>query len=105
MHSLLYPAPYYLALRYKHVTLNKGGLQWSGVAMEYVYKDHRIELSVGLDGDAWIVSIFIYYSENLRNILVTFPVDQEFKTYAEAVEAGLAAAKKYIDGRMSNSGH
>jgi hypothetical protein len=64
----------------------------------------RIELSVGLDGDAWKVSLFIYYSEGLQNIAVTFPVGQEFKTYDDAVEAGLAAAKKWIDGRMSNSG-
>jgi hypothetical protein len=72
--------------------------------MERFYRDHRIELSVGLDGDAWIVSIFIYYSEGPQNILVTFPVHEEFKTYDEAVEAGLAAAKEWIDERTPNRG-
>ena len=72
--------------------------------MERFYRDHRIELSVGLDRDAWMLSIFIYYSEGLQNILVTFPMDQEFETYDDAMEAGLAAAKKWIDERTSNSG-
>jgi hypothetical protein len=72
--------------------------------MEHFYKDCRIEFSVGLDGNAWTVSVFIYYSEGLLNILVTFPMNQEFKTYDDAMEAGLAAAKKWIDGRMSNRG-
>jgi hypothetical protein len=73
--------------------------------MEHRYKDHCIELSVGLHGDAWTVSPFIYYSEGPQNILVTFPMDQEFKTYDDAVEAGLAAGKKWIDERISNPGH
>lgn len=73
--------------------------------MERFYRDHRIELSVGPDGDAWTVSIFIYYSEGPQSILVTFPMDREFKTYDEAMEAGLAAAKKWIDERTSNRGH
>jgi hypothetical protein len=28
-------------------------------------------------------------------------MNQEFKTYDDAMEAGLAAAKKWTDGRMS----
>jgi hypothetical protein len=32
-------------------------------------------------------------------------MDQEFKTYDDAVEAGLAAGKKWIDERISNPGH
>jgi hypothetical protein len=67
--------------------------------MEHLYKDHRIEVSVGLDGDAWMVSLFIYYRQGPQNVLVTFPVDQEFKTHDKAMEAGLAAAKKWIDSR------
>ena len=49
--------------------------------------------------------MFIYYSEGLLNILVTFPMNQKFKTYGDAIEAGFAAAKKWIDERISNPGH
>jgi hypothetical protein len=69
--------------------------------MEYFYKNHRIEVSVWLDGNDWTVSVFIYYSEGDENILVTFPMNQNFKTYAAAIDAGLAAAKKWIDNRTS----
>ena len=71
--------------------------------MEHLYRDHRIELSVGRDGNAWTVGIFVYYSEGPQNILVTFPMNQEFETYGYAMKAGLAAAKKWIDERISNS--
>jgi hypothetical protein len=73
--------------------------------MEQFYRDHRIEVLVTIDGDAWTLSIFIYYSEGLQNILVTFPMNQKFKTYDDAMEAGLAAAKKWIDERTPNRGH
>jgi hypothetical protein len=90
---------YLIASRYKHVTLEVGGMQWAGAEMEHFYRDHRIEFSVTLDSNAWMVSIFIYYSEGPQNILVTFPMNQEFKTYDDAMGAGLAAAKKWIDQR------
>jgi hypothetical protein len=32
-------------------------------------------------------------------------MDQEFKTYDDAVKAGLAAGKKWFDERISNPGH
>jgi len=67
--------------------------------MEQFYKGHRIEVSVWPDGDGWCASSYIYYSEGSRNILLTFPINQEFKTYHEAIEAGLVAAKKWIDER------
>jgi hypothetical protein len=82
----------------------KGGLQWEQAEVEQFYKGYRIEVSVTLDGDNWFASLFIYYSEGPRNMLVTFPMNQEFKTYDDAVEAGLAAAKKWIDERTSNPG-
>jgi hypothetical protein len=72
--------------------------------MEHLYKNHRIECSVTLDGNAWTVGIFIYYSEDLLNTLVTFPMNQEFRTYDDAMGASLAAAKKWIDERTSNRG-
>jgi hypothetical protein len=79
-------------------------MQWSGAEMEHFYRDHRIEFSVTVDGNAWTVGIFICYSEGPQNKLVTFPMNQEFKTYDDAMEAGLAAAKKWIDERTSNRG-
>ena len=69
--------------------------------MEKFYKNHRIEVSVRLDDNEWAVSLFVYYSEGLQNMLATFPMNQVFKTYNDALGAGLAAAKKWIDGRMS----
>jgi hypothetical protein len=73
--------------------------------MEHLYKNHRIEISVGLDDNDWTAGVFIYYKEGLQNILVTFPMNQVFKTYDDAIEAALTAAKKWIDGRLSNPGH
>jgi hypothetical protein len=73
--------------------------------VEQFYRGHRIEVSVTLDGNAWTVDIFIYYTEGLLNTLVTFPMNHEFKTYDDAMEAGLAGAKKWIDERISNPGH
>ena len=43
---------------------------WYG--MEQFYKGHRIEISVWLEDDGWIASLYVYYSEGLQNILVTF---------------------------------
>jgi hypothetical protein len=73
--------------------------------MEHFYKNHRIEIWVRLDGNDWAVSLFIYYSEGLQNRLATFPMNQVFKTYDDALEAGLAAAKKWIDGSLSDAVH
>jgi hypothetical protein len=70
--------------------------------MEHVYKSHRIQISVRLDGNNWTVSVFICYSEGPQNTLVTFPMKQVFETYKNAIEVSLAAAKKWIDGRLSN---
>jgi hypothetical protein len=66
--------------------------------MEQLYKGHRIEISVWLDGDGWCASLFIYYREGPQNILVTFAVPDTFKTYDGAIEEGLVAAQKWIDG-------
>jgi hypothetical protein len=59
--------------------------------MEQFYKGHRIEVSVWLDGDGWFASLFIYYSKGPQNRLVTFAVNDTFRTYDGAIEAGLAA--------------
>jgi hypothetical protein len=42
----------------------------------------------------WTIGVSIYYSEGLQNMLVAFPVNQKFKIYNDAMEAGLAAARK-----------
>ena len=73
---------------------------WNG--MEQFYKGHRIEISVWLDGDGWIASLYIYYSEGLQNILVTFAVPDTFKTYDEAIKASFAAAQRWIDDDKPN---
>ena len=67
--------------------------------MEKLYGDYRIEVSASLDGDGWFVSLFIYYHEEATNILVTFSLKESFTKYDGAIEAGLAAAKKWIDWR------
>ena len=74
--------------------------KWNG--MEQFYKGHRIEISVWLDGDSWITNLYIYYSDGLQNILVTFAVPDTFKTYDEAIEVGLAAAQRWIDENKPN---
>jgi hypothetical protein len=65
--------------------------------MEQSYKGYRIEVSVWLDGDGWLASLFIYYSRGSQNILVTFAMPGSFKTYDRAREESLAAAQKWID--------
>jgi hypothetical protein len=71
--------------------------------MEQFYKGNRIEVSVWLDGDSWLASLFIYYSKGSLNILETFAMPDTFKTYHGAIEAGLAAAQKWIDKRKPTS--
>jgi hypothetical protein len=71
--------------------------------MEKFYKNHRIEISVWLDNDGWFVSVFIYYHEEAKNLLVTFPLNENFATYGEAVVAGFAVAQKWIDETREQS--
>ena len=65
--------------------------------MVQFYKNHNIEVSVQLNGEAWCVNVFIYYRKEATNMLVTFAVNERFTTYDKAVEAGLAAARRWID--------
>jgi hypothetical protein len=65
--------------------------------MEKFYKDHRIEVSGWLNNDRWFVSVFIYYHEEGKNILVTFSLNETYATYSGAVIAGFAAAQRWID--------
>ena len=65
--------------------------------MVQFYKNHNIEVSVRPNGEGWFVNVFIYYRKEATNILVTFAVNERFTTYDKAVEAGLAAARRWID--------
>ena len=65
--------------------------------MEKFYKNHRIEVSLSLEDEGWFVNLFVYYTEQNTNILVTFSLDKKFATYDGAVEAGLSAAQEWID--------
>jgi len=65
--------------------------------MEQVYKNYNIEVSVWLNDDGWFINVFIYYREGATNLLVTFAVNENATTYDEAVEAGLNAARRWID--------
>ena len=65
--------------------------------MERVYKNYNIDVSVWLNDDGWFINVFIYYREDNTNILVTFAVNENVTTYDEAIEAGLNAARRWID--------
>ena len=65
--------------------------------MEKFYKNHRIEVSLSLEDEGWFVNLFIYYNEKDTNILMTFSLDKKFATYDGALEAGLSAAREWID--------
>ena len=75
----------------------KGGRGSWQCVMQQIYKDHRIEISVWLDGDEWCANSYIYYQQGPRNMLVSFALPYTFKTYHEAIEAGLLAARNWID--------
>ena len=66
--------------------------------MEKFYKNHRIEILGWLDNDGWFISVSIYHQHKEgANILITFPLNENFAIYGEAVVAGFAAAQKWID--------
>lgn len=79
----------------------KGGCKWAA-EMEHFYKDHRIEVSVWLGNDGWFVSLYVYYRVERTNTLVTFSLKETFTTYDQAVNAGLAAAQRWIDQDKAN---
>ena len=83
------------------VIVIEGGV--SGRRLQESYKGHLIDVSVSLDGGDWHTRIFIYYSDGPQNMLVTFAMDDSFKTYDGAIKAGLAAAQKWVDGKMRDT--
>jgi hypothetical protein len=72
--------------------------------MELFHKKHRIEITPWLDLDRWVVNIFIFYQEEATAMLVTFALDERFPTSDDAIKAGLAAARSWIDRRMPDFG-
>jgi Domain of unknown function (DUF6566) len=66
--------------------------------MEHFYKEHHIQVIVWEDSTgAWVANLYIYYEEDVQSRLITFMLNQTWATYNEAVEAGLATAKHWID--------
>jgi hypothetical protein len=84
-----------------HLAITSEGGRWLD-EMEQFYKNHRIEISVWLDGDEWFVGLYIYYQVERTNTLVTFSLEGKFTTYDEAVKAGLEAAQQWIDRKMES---
>src|SRR5262245_19174763 len=71
--------------------------------MEQFYKGHRIEVLAGLDGPDWVVSLCIFCQEGAAHTLVTFGIDKQFARYDWAMEAGIFAAKNWVDTALSRS--
>ena len=74
--------------------------------MEQFYKNHRIEITPWLDLGDWVVNIFIFFQahEEGTAMLVTFALEERFKTSDDAIEAGLVAARRWIDRQKSELG-
>ena len=69
--------------------------------MKRFYKGHQIEVSVWQEGGHWFARSYIHYQQEPQNELVTFDVPYPFKTYNEAMDAGLTAAQSWIDKKSS----
>jgi hypothetical protein len=65
--------------------------------MEHFYEEHRIQVTVWEDSTGWVANVYISYQQGLQSRLITFMLNQTWATYSEAVEAGVATAKRWID--------
>ena len=65
--------------------------------MEHFYNEHQIRVSVSQAFPGWMVNLFISYRDGAQRRLATFMLDQIWATYNQAVDAGLATAKHWID--------
>jgi hypothetical protein len=65
--------------------------------MEQLYKGHRVEVLTVLDGSDWNVSLRIFCQEGAAHTLVIFGISKQFTRYDWATEAGIIAAKNWID--------
>jgi hypothetical protein len=65
--------------------------------MEQPYKGHRVEVLAVLDGSHWNVSLRIFCQEGAAHTLVIFGISKQFARYDWAMEAGIIAAKNWIE--------
>jgi hypothetical protein len=63
------------------------------------YKNHMIDVSIrsNIKDSGWIPDVFVIYREHGKNVLKSLPIDHTFATPAEAEQAGIECAKKWID--------
>ena len=65
--------------------------------LEYLYNEHLIQVLVREDFPGWVVNLFISYHEGIQSRLATFMLNETWLSYGQAIEAGLATAKHWID--------
>ena len=65
--------------------------------LEYLYNEHLIQVLVSEDFPGWVVNLFISYRQGVESKLATFMLNDTWLSYSQAVEAGLATAKHWID--------
>jgi hypothetical protein len=65
--------------------------------MEHFYNEHHIRVSVSEAFPGWVANLFISYREGVESRVATFMLDQIWATDSQAIEAGLATAKHWID--------
>ncbi len=65
--------------------------------MDKDYKPHDIHATASYVPEGWKPHLYIVYSEDGRNIIKNFTIDQTFSTREEAEQAGLSFAQKWID--------
>jgi hypothetical protein len=68
--------------------------------MEQLYKGHRIEVLAGLEDANWRVSLRIFGQEGATRTLVIFTMNKQFARYGGAAEAGIIAAKNWVDTKL-----
>jgi hypothetical protein len=66
-------------------------VEWS------IFTTNIIHVSVWEQFPGWVVNLFIAYREGTQSSLATFMLDQIWPTRSEAIEAGFATAKRWID--------
>jgi len=62
-----------------------------------LYKGHRIQVLVGLDGLSWVTNLQILCRIGLAHMLVVFGINERFATYDRAMRAGITAAQNWVD--------
>jgi hypothetical protein len=52
------------------------------------YKNHPIEVSASVFSGGWMPDVFVTYSENGKNVLMSLRMDQTFPTPKKAEQGG-----------------